>query len=174
MRGVRRDGEKRRAPGPTQPEIPDIANHLIYIPETGEFFWKRNGRKAGSEWRMKGDARLVIKFRDRGHQANRVAWLIMTGAFPAHMVDHEDGDGLNNRWLNLRQATHAQNCSNARVRRDNALGLKGVSRRKGRYTARIQANGERRLLGYFKTPEEAHAAYCVAAVELHREFRRVA
>lgn len=93
-------------------------------------------------------------------------------------VDHRDGDGLNNRRANLRLATRAQNNRNARLRRDNASGYKGVSYRPGqrgtrKWRARIKAHGRSQHLGWFATPEEAHAAYRVASAALHGEFGRV-
>jgi hypothetical protein len=52
--------------------------------------------------------------------------------------------------------------------------LKGVTLLdNGRYQARIMADKQRFFLGSFSTPEEAHAAYCKAAVELHGEFARI-
>jgi|SRR5579863_1464187 len=46
------------------------------------------------------------------------------------MVDHRNGDTLDNRRSNLRPATHSQNCANQRVNRLNTSGHKGVSRYK--------------------------------------------
>jgi hypothetical protein len=165
-----------------RPEDRAIAGHILYYPETGEFRWRsaRGGQAAGSPagsvWRRKGDVRYVIQFNGRGYQANRVAWLIMTGAWPTFQIDHQDTDGLNNRWTNLRQATHAQNIANAKTRKDNVLGLKGVSfhKVKGAFVARIQHNKIRVVLGYFASPEEAHAAYRTASQQYHGEFGRAA
>lgn len=94
--------------------------------------------------------------------------------FPAHGVDHEDGDGLNNQRENLRPANKSQNARNSGAHSDNRTGLKGVwfhTQRK-RWTSAICVNGNRKYLGLFDTPEEAHAAYSKACVELHGRFAR--
>ncbi|PFH12876.1 AP2 domain-containing protein [Burkholderia sp. JKS000303] len=87
-------------------------------------------------------------------------------------VDHRDGDGLNNQRNNLRPATDAQNMWNSRRPRNNTSGYKGVSyyTAKRKWCAEISAHSKRKKLGYFDSPEEAYAAYCRAAAELHGEF----
>lgn len=86
--------------------------------------------------------------------------------------DHINHDGLDNRRANLRIATHGQNVQNSRRRRDNTSGFKGVSwdKEASKWQAYIFSDKRRRLLGRFKTKEEAHAAYCVAAQALWGEF----
>jgi hypothetical protein len=93
---------------------------------------------------------------------------------PAGMeTDHIDGDGLNNRRSNLRFATTSENQRNRVASANNTSGgRKGVNfhRYSGRWRASIQLNGKRRHLGYFDTPDQAHAAYCESAVRLHGDF----
>lgn len=88
--------------------------------------------------------------------------LIISGA---QCVDHRNGDGLDNRRANLRVATFADNARNARLRKDNTSGFKGVKRAGSRWYAQIRVNAKRLHLGSFATPEEAHAAYCRAATQ---------
>jgi hypothetical protein len=88
------------------------------------------------------------------------------------MVDHRNGDGLDNRRANLRPATIAQNNANAPVRRDNRSGFKGVSRHRDRWIARIGKGGSIRL-GLFDDPADAARAYDAAARELYGEFARL-
>ncbi len=86
-------------------------------------------------------------------------------------VDHINGNGLDNRRCNLRLATRSQNLANAAIPRHNSSGYKGVSAtRNGKWLARIRKDRVQRNLGIFDTPEEAHAAYCEAAVSLYGEF----
>ena len=87
-------------------------------------------------------------------------------------VDHIDGDGLNNRRVNLRIASVTQNAQNAKLSKRNKVGLKGVSWHQSdrRGQASISVNGRRKFRGYFDTSEEAHAAYCAAADVYHGEF----
>lgn len=90
------------------------------------------------------------------------------------LVDHKNGDSLDNRRTNLRLATCSDNQHNRRRNKNNTSGYKGVSwyRPTGRWTANIKANGRQKHLGLYDSPAEAHAAYCRAARELHQEFAR--
>lgn len=94
-------------------------------------------------------------------------------AAPGVQVDHINGDGLDNRRCNLREATHSQNQQNRGKNRNNSTGFKGVDfvKHRGKFRARIMANRVLVSLGAdFATAEEAHAAYCEAAKRLHRRF----
>lgn len=86
-------------------------------------------------------------------------------------VDHRNGNGLDNQKQNLRTCTHEQNNRNARKRRDNTSGYKGVIPYKNsKWMAHINFNGKHTTLGYYPTPELAYDAYCKAAKELHGDF----
>lgn len=92
------------------------------------------------------------------------------------MIDHKNGNGLDNRRSNLRFCTNAQNQHNQRKwgsRSGKPLSsrYKGVSwHRRGHWRAKIQAQGKRRYLGQFQSEEAAARAYDRAARELHGEF----
>lgn len=89
------------------------------------------------------------------------------------LVDHRNGDGLDNRRMNLRPATRGQNNANRRVGRNNHTGYKGVSyyRRTGRWRAyTVNPDGSHRHLGYFDSPELAACAYDVAAIARWGEY----
>jgi len=90
------------------------------------------------------------------------------------VVDHINGDGLDNRRSNLRVVTVAQNNLNSRVRSDSTTGIKGAyyDKRKGSYYSHIKRGDKRIYLGTFSTAEEAADAYAKASRELHGEFGR--
>ena len=90
------------------------------------------------------------------------------------IVDHINGNSLDNRRSNLRLATHQQNIHNQRRNSRNTSGYKGVSyaRRMNKWLAKIKINGKCKSLGYYVTPEEAFAAYCAAAKEAFGDFAR--
>lgn len=104
--------------------------------------------------------------------AHQVAWLLMTGAWPVALIDHRDGDGTNNAFLNLREATVAENQHNRKSAQSNSTtGLAGVSFRKDDskkpFDARIKVNMRPIYLGSFETAELAYAAYLSAKRKLH-------
>jgi hypothetical protein len=95
---------------------------------------------------------------------------------PADMyVDHINGNTLDNRKCNLRICTNAQNQMNARPHEDKKSKLpKGVCRAKSNpgypYQVRLSWNGTRIQVGYFKTVEQAEAAYLKAVEFYHEQF----
>jgi len=94
--------------------------------------------------------------------------------------DHINGDGLDNRRLNLRVVTPSQNALNRHVSRSSLSGFKGVrpqfdSRNKKQYgwTAWISDGGKRRYVGHAATAELAARMYDEAARKLYGEFARL-
>lgn len=119
-------------------------------------------------------AKYTLPWTPDGRRPALLMHRLILGATNDDLVDHRDGNGLNNQRSNLRVCTAAENLRNARTRVDNASGLKGVGfdRRANRYHARIFLNGRTKHLGYFASAEEAHAAYCRAASDAFGDFAR--
>lgn len=112
---------------------------------------------------------LTVRIFGRSYKAHRLAWLYMTGAWPALDVDHKNGVHDDNRWDNLREVTMSVNQQNQRkAQRGNVVGLLGVSAKRKKFSARIHLNGKTILLGVHDTPEMAHAAYLKAKREIRR------
>lgn len=158
--------------------IERLKQKLIYNAETGEFTW-RKGRgpvKAGSiagRPHNKGYLRISVDYKD--YLAHRLAWLYVHGEWPQDEIDHINGIKTDNRLCNLRQANREGNCRNVPVHKRNKLGIKGVSMRtdcKKPFSARIMVSGKVILLGRFDTPEDAKAAYDLAAIKYFGEFSR--
>lgn len=82
------------------------------------------------------------------------------------MVDHRDGDGLNNTRLNIRVCTRTQNQQNQSGKLNRIGRYKGVYLFQGKHRARICVNKKEIYLGGFATPEDAAHAYDAAA-QLH-------
>jgi len=98
----------------------------------------------------------------------------LLGALPGRIVDHIDGDGLNNQRSNLRFASTAENARNTAGHEIRASRYKGVSLivSRGVWTARIMTDGKRLTLGRFRHQEEAALAYDAAARQHHGSFAR--
>ena len=86
------------------------------------------------------------------------------------VVDHINGDRLDNRKANLRVCTQSQNLQNRKMNKNNSAGFKGVAKSGRKWRARITFEGVRRCLGSFDSAKEAHQAYCFAATKLHKRF----
>lgn len=151
---------------------------LEYDPETGVFKWKIKtaqnvvvGRVAGGVCKWWGYR--LIRVDKVSYRAHRIAWLYMTGEWPADEVDHINGHRADNRWCNLRAATVKQNRENRAAVANNTSGLRGVSwvvsRKK--WLAQIKTHGKNRNLGRFDSMAEAVAARRAAELELFTHHR---
>lgn len=102
---------------------------------------------------------------------------ILAGASEDMVVDHVNGDSLDNRLANLRICTDAENRRNRKPNCNSPTGFKGVKvvrRSCGfRYKAAIGLNGASVYLGTFATAIEAAAAYDEAAIRLYGAFARL-
>jgi hypothetical protein len=147
----------------------DVKELLNYEPDTGTFTWRINygghivrGRKAGgidTDSRTGGKAYYRIKLYKKMYMAHRLAYLYMTGEFP-ETIDHINGNGLDNRWCNLRNVSLADNNKNARLQVNNKSGVIGVSwnKRVNQWQASININGIQKYLGIYKDFFEACCA----------------
>jgi hypothetical protein len=87
------------------------------------------------------------------------------------MADHINRNGLDNRRVNLRAATGAQNGANHGLQSNNTSGYKGVtSAGDGRWRASITVRGRRSSLGTFDDPVDAARAYNIAAAAAFGEY----
>lgn len=103
---------------------------------------------AKSDYRINGERKAIYM--------HRVILGVESG-----LVDHIDGNGLNNRKANLRQASHSLNAHNSGIGHKNTSGFKGVSWSKacGKWKAEITRNKRKMHLGVFDSPEDASRAY---------------
>ncbi len=175
----------------------EILRQLIRLDaETGKLYWLARGpewfahcrnpvhlctswnsRHAGREALTAGNGKGYRRGTVLGcmYYAHRVAFALDRGRWPFDDVDHRDGDGLNNRPDNLREATDAQNMRNA-------AGRGGSSRFCGPTWVECAGKwrvycadsaGNKHHLGYFADEVEAALAYDRAAREWHGDFARL-
>lgn len=97
---------------------------------------------------------------------------LITGAKKGEVVDHINGDGLDNRKANLRICTYQQNIQNQRRPKDNTTGYKGLfwAKNSRAWAAQINTGGIRYHLGIHPTAKRAAMAYDRAALALFGEF----
>jgi len=146
---------------------------LSYDHETGDFTWRENisrtarvGFVAGSVSIVKGKSYIRIGIAERKWLAHRLAFLYITGSFPVDQVDHIDGNGLNNKWDNIREASKTENGRNQRLHRNNTSGTSGVCwmKRTGKWMAQIRLGKLRKYLGCFTNKDDAIAAKKAAEI----------
>lgn len=123
-------------------------------------------------WSSDGEGRIRTSIAGK---TIRLHQLILPGF---KLIDHKDGNNLNNKKINLRPATVAQNGWNRGKTKANTTGYKGVFKHPNdslwnKFFARIVANQQRYHLGFFHTAEEAAVAYDKECKRLHGEFARV-
>lgn len=150
----------------------DYARSLLrYDQNTGILYWLKpsKGRRKSLVAGCKRDHGYLVTNIDRYQYYNhRLAFLLMTGKWPVLEVDHKNGVGDDNCWANLREVSRTTNQQNMVVAqyRSNS-GMLGAHKADTGYQSSIQVEGKQHHLGYFKTAEEAHAAYLEAKRRLH-------
>ena len=139
--------------------------------KTEHAFKSWNSRCAGKEAGTLAKSGYVqINLSGKFSYAHRVAWALFYGNNPTE-IDHINGDRSDNRINNLRECTRQQNNANKHFS-SGLVNFKGVYYNKSskKFMSRIKINRKTIYLGYFDTPEEAHAAYCTAADKYFGEF----
>src|SRR3990167_4082264 len=98
---------------------------------------------------------------------------LILNLYDGQRIDHENGNGLDDRKENLRVCTNSQNLQNRGKTRNNKSGYKGVCGKRKKYSARLMNNGRVVHLGVFLTKIEAAKAYDNAAREHHGRFAKL-
>lgn len=145
----------------TQQRLKELLN---YSHETGVFTWARPrrgvknvGAKAGQLDR-KGYVRITID--GKKYQGHHLAWLYVHGEMPTNQIDHINEQKGDNRIVNLRCVTSAQNTQIAKVNKAaNGRGGCSYHKRSKKWQVSVLIEGKKKHLGYFATEEEARSFY---------------
>lgn len=88
------------------------------------------------------------------------------------VVDHKNGNGLDNRRSNLRVCTQAQNVANSRMKNTNTSGFKGVcwSEPMQKWVARLTVDYKQVVLGYATSKRAAYRMYVNALRQAAGEY----
>lgn len=155
-----------------------LLRHLSYDPASGDLRWRMSkqgrqlGRSAGCLDRITGYRRVRID--GRHYWAHRVIWKMMTGQEPKDLIDHKNNDATDNRWDNIREANHAENCRNCKKPATNKSGVKGVCWDRGvrKWRATITVNDRTIYVGIFHNLSDAARARQLAAEQAYGAFAR--
>lgn len=126
-------------------------------PTKAGFYAVRSVRREDGKSRLQGMHRVILD------------------AKKGELVDHVNGNTLDNRKENLRICTYSQNNINRRKERMSTSRFKGVSwdARTKTWKASVTINRKTKWLGRFQTEVEAALAYDAAAKQIHGEFAKV-
>lgn len=141
---------------------------IAYDLNTGEFTRIKavKGHKVGSKVGTIGNhGYLVIYYNGKQCLAHHLAWYITYGIWPK-MLDHIDGNKLNNALSNLRETNKQLNGLNRPHDK-----LKGAYKVKNGWFSSITIHKKPIYLGYFATKELAHEAYVIAATNYNKELQ---
>ena len=118
------------------------------------------------KWSYKKDNKYV----KNGHAGYLHRYIM---EYPENMVvDHINGNKLDNRKSNLRICTDQQNKMNHKTYSNNSAGYPGVSwhKKSGKWRARIQVQGKDIHLGFFDVLEDAIHVRHQAEIDYFGEF----
>ena len=116
---------------------------------------------------------LQLQINKRKYYVHRIVFLWHHGYLP-ELLDHIDGNPLNNRIENLRLATPAENIWNARTPKTNTSGAKGASwhKKSSKWQVRICINSKEKHIGLFEDFELAELVAIMAREKYHGDFAK--
>jgi len=150
--------------------------HQLFEYKDGVLYWKTKWSDKiviGNPVGYLRNGYLGTKINKIDYKNHRLIFMMHYGYLPK-TIDHIDGNPLNNKIENLREATSSQNGYNKKISKANTSGKKGVFWKKDRnkYKVEITINSNPTFFGYYKDFELA----CLVADEVrnkyHKEFAR--
>lgn len=123
-------------------------------------------------YKTRGYARRSITV--NGKQMKQVMHRVVLDAPLGFMIDHKDGDKVNNQKSNLRFCTNSQNQANSKLSTRNSTGFKGVhkNRKTSKFVAQCKIMGKYFYIGSFSNVVDAAKAYDSFLIENRGEFAR--
>ena len=157
----------------------DLIKLFDVYPNEGKFIWKNVskyhpdlfGKEAGCPSPANKKIYWHIKINNKRYKRGRLMFLYVYGRFPNPCIDHINGNSLDDKIKNLREATVIENAWNHKKRKrqiDLPMGVRNMAN--GKFQARIGYRGKQLHLGVFKTPIEAKKIYEAKRKELYGKF----
>ena len=139
----------------TQEELKKL---LHYNPDTGVFTWlkartgvKKNNTAGSIMTNDDGKSYYRIMCKGVRYFSHRLAWFYIHLEWPKCEIDHINGNGCDNRLINLRSVTRLENRKNRRKPSNNSSGISGVywNKREVSWKVQISVNRKKFCLGTF-------------------------
>lgn len=132
-------------------------------------------KKWYADWKKRSIGRVFYAV-NKSRNAPRIAMHRYVMEYYGHdianlMVDHINGNTLDNRYVNLRVCTNQQNQQNRKMKHLGSHSkYKGVSKKYKKWAASITISGKKIHIGMYFTEEDAARAYDKKAIELFKEY----
>ena len=127
-------------------------------------------------WDKDSNGYISASFKDNGRvYPHRLQNYIIQNIPNGYIVDHINGNKLDNRMCNLRFATIKENNANRAAKNNSSSQYKGVSfdRSRGKWISAIQIDGKTKHIGRFDNERDAAIAYDNKALKEYGEFARL-
>lgn len=152
-----------RARDPSREELQEafeIIDGMLFRKEYVDKQGKKRGGFINNVANDGGNGYCQVSFKGRIVYYHRLLWILVNGPIPEGIVlDHKDGDKLNNNLENLRLLTNRENAQNTKYHRDGSLPGVHWYKQCAKWQAYIQVDGKVLHIGYFITQLEAFDAY---------------
>lgn len=151
-----------------------MRERLSYDPDTGALTYsnkakgnKRAGDKVGC---LDRHGYIKVMFQGKMYYAHRMVWMMINGRLPNGLIDHINGNKVDNRIDNLRESSKSQNGANSELALRGGK-LRGTTRLKnGKFQSQMKCEGKTYYLGTYSTREDARTAYEFASILVFKEF----
>jgi hypothetical protein len=121
----------------------------------------------------KGQRYLRILVDGKPRPLHRMIFMLLNGYIPK-IIDHIDGNKLNNKIENLREVSQQQNCLNRKHHKNSKSPYKNVMWNESakKWAVTMQVNGKRKYFGVFEDIEFAELVAIEARNKYHGQYAR--
>ena len=149
--------------------------HELFDYRNGDLYWKVKsstkvsiGDRAGT---LNAKSYRQISIKGWLYLAHRLIYLMHHGHLP-WCIDHIDGNPLNNKIENLREATMSQNMKNRPINSNNTSGFKNIYKSKNgkKWIVVLMVKNKQKYFGSYEDIELANLVATEARAKYHKEF----